>query len=392
MKLPIAKARKARSTEAGGRARSGGANLSTVFRSVSLKSYRFAFLTTMLAVAFAACGAPKASNRDDDPGSNGDDDSDDLDVGDGPRGTGSTGGLCSETGTCSCIRLALFGTLDSKAIDKDTSAFVEWLNASSEGTAEVTMFVEKPAVDAVFLASYDILIVANVNAWTFSDSDKQAVATWVREVGGGVLTLTGFTSEESEPQKTSDLISFSGISYGQTKVAEQGQNLPIYYRGGSENLRNCLVRNGVSSNDAVITTPIAFAASGDETIKANLSYVGAYIGWEVIPPAGAAIVVPDPTTARPILVATQVGLGRVFAFGDEWVIFANQWIPDGTPTNTQMDEHNQCWVPAGESPSGTAFFHSVSSLYQTKQFWYNAVSWLAPGKECFVVTDEEVIL
>lgn len=342
-------------------------------------------------LAFAACGAPRSS---DSSGPGADADGDDLVLGgDGQSGTGSAGGLCADDGTCTCIRLALLGTLDSKAADKDSSAFVAWLNGNSDGTVEVTLFDQKPNLDGAFLENYDILITANVNAWSFSAAEKEAVATWVQG-GGGLLTLTGFTSEDSEPAQTSQLLEFSGLSYGKTKVAEHGENLPIYYQGGTENLRNCLVRNGVSSNDAVITTPIAFSSGPgvSGSIAAHLNYVGAFIGWEVVAPGEATVLAVDPTTSKPIAAAREFGEGRVVAFGDEWIVFANQWVAAGQPTNMQMDPYNPCWVSAEESPTGGPFFHSVSSLYQTKQFWYNAVSWLAPERECvFVVNDDGVI-
>lgn len=354
-----------------------------------------------LGLAFGGCGAPGTSKSDSSSDSSGDDlrtndSSDDLVTPGDLSGTGSSGNQgCKDEADCTCVRLALLGSLDSKAIDKDTSAFVDWLNGSSGGTAKVTMFEQKPSFDAAFVEEFDILIVANVNSWSFSGEEKEAVASWVRDAGGGLLTLTGFTSEGNEPSATSQLIEFSGISYGSTKVAERGENLPIYYRGGTENLRNCLVRNGVSSNDAVITTPIAFSPeSGDYArITQNLDYVGAYIGWEVLAPSDATVIAIDPTTQKPMVVVKQVGLGRVFVFGDEWVIFANQWVAQGTPTNMQMDAYNPCWVEASKSPTGSPFFHSVQSLYQTKQFWYNAVTWLAPAQQCeFVVIDEDVII
>ena len=100
-----------------GRARARSAKLAAVSRSGLRQRFNLAYFAVLLGAAFAACGAPRSSNQDGSD-SKGDDSSDDLNVGDGPSGTGAAGGLCSETGTCSCIRLALFGTLDSKAIDK----------------------------------------------------------------------------------------------------------------------------------------------------------------------------------------------------------------------------------------------------------------------------------
>jgi len=83
------------------------------------------------------------------------------------------------------------------------------------------------------------------------------------------------------------------------------------------------------------------------------------------------------------------GASRIYAFGDEWVTFSNMWKQDGTPSNQQKDMYNPCYVPA----SGTAaeFFQSVATLYQTKQFWYNAINWVAPPNECFTIKDPDVI-
>ena len=85
------------------------------------------------------------------------------------------------------------------------------------------------------------------------------------------------------------------------------------------------------------------------------------------------------------------GKGRILVFGDEWVVFANQWEPLGTPDNMQADMYNPCWIPpVGSSP---ASFHSVATLYQTKQFWYNAVNWVAPPNECnFIIDDPDVVV
>ena len=117
---------------------------------------------------------------------------------------------------CTCLRLALVGTLESLANAKDTQPFIDWLNGNSGGTAKVSMVKDKPQVDATFLGMYDILVVANVNGWTFSADEKAAVEKWVRESGGGIVTLTGFTSSATESAATSQLVSFAGMGYSGT--------------------------------------------------------------------------------------------------------------------------------------------------------------------------------
>src|SRR4051812_37632313 len=45
---------------------------------------------------------------------------------------------CDAAGNCTCLRLALLGTLASAAVDSDSDAFVTWLNSKSEGTATLS--------------------------------------------------------------------------------------------------------------------------------------------------------------------------------------------------------------------------------------------------------------
>lgn len=300
---------------------------------------------------------------------------------------------CDANGlNCTCLRLALLGTLDSAANQKDTTPFVDWLNANSGGTATVTMVTAKPTLDAAFLANFDILLVANVNAWTFSAAEKSAVHAWVLETGGGIISLTGFDSTESEPAATGQLIEGAGFSYLPARTAEGGQSRPVYFEDGTADLKNCLA--WTASSEAIITTPIRFAPQPGsmEKLTFELDYVGAFIGWAVDAPPAATIVAVDPVSGQPIAAALEVdGKGRIFAFGDEWVIFANQWQPVGNPPNMQMDQYNPCWQPPNASSPG--YFHSVQTLYQTKQFWYDAVSWVAPPNECnFVIDDPDVVV
>lgn len=306
--------------------------------------------------------------------------------------------VCDANNVCTCLRLALLGTLTSEADDTDTSAFVAWLNGNTDGTATVTMVTDQPALDEGWLAQYDVLVIANVNGWTFSESEKAAVAAWSAK-GGGILAITGFESTVTEAASSSALISFAGMGFMGTTQSEwtappEGQSVPVYYNGGTVDMRNCLRWTG--SDQAGNTTPIRFAPqSGElEALTFELDTVGAYIGWSVLAPAGATIFAQDPATQKNMAAAIEYnGAGRIVTFGDEWVIFANQWEPSGEPHNRQMDNYNPCWIPPEETQAATGAFHSVATIYQTKQLWYNAISWVAPPNECgFVVVDDDVTI
>jgi hypothetical protein len=308
--------------------------------------------------------------------------------------------ICDANGVCTCLRLALIGTLDSSANAKDTKPFIDWLNGNSDGSATVTMITAKPTIDANFLGMYDILVVANVNGWSFSTEEKAAVEKWVKEMGGGIVTLTGFNSMASEPAATSQLVAFAGMGYEGAGMTDwtapaAGNTTPIYYKGGAVDLRNCLnLWSNATDKEAAQTTAIKFTPQTGplEKLTASLDYVGAYIGWPVKAPAGSTVLATDPMTKKNIAVALEVeGKGRILSFGDEWIVFTNQWQPVGMFTDMRMDASNMCWQPAVGTTPG--FYQSVRSLYQTKQFWYNAINWVAPPSECnFTIEDPDVVV
>jgi hypothetical protein len=319
-----------------------------------------------------------------------------------PRDIDARPKMCDANGmNCTCLRLGLLGTLDSSATAKDTKPFIDWLNGNSGGTAKVTMINAKPAaIDAAFLGNYDILVVANVNGWTFTADEKAAVATWVSDMAGGIVTLTGFTSVATEAAATSQLVDFAGMGYTGAGMTDwtapaAGSSTPIHYKSGTADLRNCLnLWSAMEDREASQTTAIQFMPQPAplDKLTDSLNYVGAYIGWPVKAPAGSAVLATDPMTGKNMAVALEVNKkGRIVSFGDEWIIFTNQWQPVGTSTNMNMDAGNMCWQPPAGTDAG--FFQSVRSLYQTKQFWYNIISWVAPPSECnFTIKDPDVVV
>jgi hypothetical protein len=312
--------------------------------------------------------------------------------------------LCDANGmNCTCLRLALVGSLDSSANTKDTKPFIDWLNGNSDGTAKVTMVQTKPTFDAAFLNSYDVLVLANVNTWKFSAEEKAAVETWVKVQGGGIVTLTGFASNATEAADTSQLVDFAGMGYTGTTMAEwtapalpagQVPPNPIYYKGGSVDMRNCLFRRtSMIDKDAGNTWAVKFApqAAPLDKLTLSLDYVGAYIGWPVKAPAGSTVLATDPSTGKNMAVALEVeGKGRILSFGDEWVVLANLWQPVSEFVGPG-GAGDMCYIaPVGTEPAN---YHSVRSLYQSKQFWFDVINWVAPPSECnFTIEDPDDVV
>jgi hypothetical protein len=320
-----------------------------------------------------------------------------------PRDIDARPQTCDANGVCTCLRLALVGTLDSSANTKDTQPFIDWLNGNSGGTAKVTMVKDKPTIDAAFLATYDILVLANVNTWKFSADEKTAVENWVKTQAGGIVTLTGFASNATETADTSQLVDFAGMGYTGTSMTEwtapglptgQVPPDPIYYKGGSVDMRNCLFRRtSMVDKDAGNTWAIKFAPQPAplDKLTLGLDYVGAYIGWPVKAPSGSTVLATDPSSGKNMAVALEVEKkGRIVSFGDEWVVLANLWQPvsafvGGGGTG------DMCYLaPVGTE---TDTYHSVKSLYQSKQFWYDVINWVAPPSQCnFTIMDPDVVV
>ncbi len=144
-----------------------------------------------------------------------------------------------------------------------------------------------------------------------------------------------------------------------------------------------------------VTDPIKFTPQTGtlEKLTYALDYVGAFKGFGVNA-AMATVVAQDAISGQNMGAAMEVnGAGRIFAWGDDQVIAANEWAPppSATPANTQQDQYNICWVMPTDTQPG--FFHSAATLYQTKQFWYDVINWVAPPNECgFVIRDPYVVV
>jgi hypothetical protein len=82
------------------------------------------------------------------------------------------------------------------------TAFQDWLNSSSAGTALVNNFTTKLTLTADFLAQYNVIILSGLGDdsnvgpwWTFDLAEIAAFEDWIANKGGGVIALSGFSSD-----------------------------------------------------------------------------------------------------------------------------------------------------------------------------------------------------
>jgi len=235
-------------------------------------------------------------------------------------------------------------------------AITAWLNEKSTGEAEY--FATKPALMGETLANYDIIVLQNLNGWTFTADEKAAFEAWVR-AGGGVMSLAGYSDQPSEVTPTNDLLAFSGLSYvglsGAGDISTSPKETCAYCLGNSD------------------------AQGGWEAahpISANITAVGALWGRSVSAGTGDTVATWDGKRAG---ATVDLDAGRVFLFHDEWVTYNSQC--DGSSLSQDCRTN-------GDQACATAH---PTLTYQIPQFWYNAIRWLTHEPTCFDIRDMTIV-
>ena len=256
--------------------------------------------------------------------------------------------------------------------DGSQTAFQDWLNSSSAGTAKVDDYPVKPTFTSDFLAGYNLIILAgfgdNTNTgpwWTFSASEVTAFQDWIENKGGGVISLSGYSNDPSEATAKNALLAFSGIAYGQDCISPpcaimDSRNNKMCYRCG-----NPYQLTEWNRSDPVIAN-----------LSVGVTVIGIDGGRPIRAPADAhvAATTTSASTINNWLVGKVTGKGRVLVFADEWITYTDQW-----------SGHSGQYL---SDPSCNGFL--PQELYQTAQFWYNMIHWAQPASNCFTIVNTTV--
>lgn len=261
---------------------------------------------------------------------------------------------------CVCIKIATWGGLGTYGANPGgdgSDAISSWLNANSTGEADY--FATKPVITREALDPYDVIILQDLNGWTFTPEEKAAFEGWVRERGGGVIALQGYSADGNEALPTNELVAFSGLAYaGVTGAGDTS--------GTAEPGCGYCLGNSDKQEGFVPTHPIS----------ANVTAVGAFYGRSV---AGDGDVVAE-EAGKVLGMTKQVDAGRVFLFHDEWVTYNSQWNGTGLAEDCRTyDANHQCY--------------NVSPVtdFQIPQFWYNSLLWASGNPACFTIDDPVII-
>lgn len=196
-------------------------------------------------------------------------------------------------GICDCLVIALLGAPGSNP----SSQFVEWL--TMQGTSSER--IDPALVDDMVLAPYDIIIIDRLTR-EYGAAEATAFVDWV-EAGGGLMAMTGHTSDPTIAQTWPN-----GILGG----------FGIVYQGP---LLNGPVTDFLPHPITMGLTSVTFAG-----------------GFEVAETVASTTELVAQLPAAPIARTREVGEGRVFVWGDEWIEFDSEW--------STMPEINQLWVNA----------------------------------------------
>jgi len=284
---------------------------------------------------------------------------------------------CTDGTNCVCptLSVAVIGTpgiWDFNAGANSNTAFQDWLNSSSAGTAKVDNFRTKPTLTADFLASYNVVILSGLGNdsnigpwWTFDASEVAAFQDWITNQGGGVISLSGFSSDTRENVAKNALLAFTGISYN-----DDGPNPPCaLVDANNKEMCSCTVGSLGTVSDWIRTDPVV------ENLVLGVTFVGMSGGRSIAAPADAHVAATETigSTTTNVLVGKAAGKGRVLVYADEWITYTTLWSGAGIPGATN---------PACQD-------YLPQNRFQTAQLWYNMIRWAQPNSTCFRIVNHE---
>jgi len=194
-------------------------------------------------------------------------------------------------GVCDCIRVASFG---QSGIWRGGNVFSDWLG---ERTARGVDGLANQMITTDLLEPYHVVVIedASVVERVYGQTEVDALHSWV-ESGGGLLTLTGYTSSAVENDNVHRLLAPWGLGYGdQTILPRQGDPVPVT-EWVEHPLAASVATAGFDNGYPVVGPGLVYARAG---------------GFDV----GLAV---------------EAGEGRIVVWGDEWIGYTSEWA--GVPT------------------------------------------------------------
>ncbi|MCA9695169.1 MAG: hypothetical protein KC636_36655 [Myxococcales bacterium] len=190
-------------------------------------------------------------------------------------------------GICDCLNIALVGNEGANP----SAEFQAWLEAQGTQVDRIHTNANEP-LDPATLSKYDIVILD----WlvrSYSAEEAKNLRDWV-EAGGGVMSMTGHTNNNTVVDRPNSLIGPMGLTYNASKG---------FFSGPITNFAPHPITMGLTS--------ISF-------------YGGLYVD---IVEDGIGVNTTIMTLPQgPVGVVQDRISGTLFIFGDEWVEFDSEWM------------------------------------------------------------------
>lgn len=289
------------------------------------------FAAATVGASVVGCAAVKANGSPDSGASGGSPRMDASSEGGLPSGGGATGdGTGGSIGTitlpdaggfvadvppttCSQLNIGILGNPGSNA----SSDFQAWLAARGT-TVQRILTTPDVSLTADTLRPFDV-VVLDLLPREYTADEAAAFGAWL-SAGGGVASMSGYHDDTSQDWRANSLLSQLGVAY---------------------------------SGDRIWGPVTQFAV---HPITAGLTSVTFTGGYPVADLGGAGVRTPlafIPSNGSPVTVAyaVQMGAGKAFVWGDEWIEFDSEW----------------------------------SSLPQIPALWLQVFTWIAPANRCTLI-------
>ncbi len=219
-----------------------------------------------------------------------------------------------DTATCSQLNIGILGKAGSNA----SSNFQSWLQKSGTTVQRIQTTTGQP-LTAATLQPFDVVILD----WLprdYTTAEAAILATWI-SAGGGVASMSGYDNNTTDDWHANSLLAPLGVGYG--GPLRSGPVTDFATHPITAGLTSVTFNGGYAVSDlggsASSRTPIAFLADPSGKVTAGF--------------------------------AVQMGAGRAFVWGDEWIEFDSEW----------------------------------STLPAIKQLWVQIFGWVAPTNKCALV-------
>jgi hypothetical protein len=244
-------------------------------------------------------GASPASNGN---GAAGDGLNLNVDAGSTPTGDASAG--------CARLNIGIFGNPGSNS----SSNFEQWLTRAGTSVTRIQTTADEPLTGAT-LVPFDVVVLDCLTR-DYSADEVTSFAAWVT-TGGGVAAMSGYHDDPTVDWRANSLLAPLGVAFGGERA--WGPATTFAMHPITKGLTSVTFTGGYAITDL----------GGASSVRTAIAFLPS-------------------TPARPVSFAIQMGSGRAFLWGDEWIEFDSEW----------------------------------AALPEIPQLWVQAFAWIAPMTAC----------